>query len=110
VDRHLRLLNHDALSEIIKHFGFASKVVSFFSDYLTNRKTKYAIKGRTSALYDSDVGVVQGSALSPILSALYIAPIFHLLDKYIKDFDGSMYHFFVFLFFCFFFNPCTIQL
>jgi hypothetical protein len=85
-------LNHEALSEIIKHFGFASKVVSFFSDYLTNRKTKYAINGETSTLYDSDVGVVQGSALSPILSALYIAPIFHLLDKYIRDFDKSMYH------------------
>jgi hypothetical protein len=50
-------LNHEALTKIIKHFGFASKVVSFFSDYLTNRKTKYAINGETSALYDSDVGV-----------------------------------------------------
>jgi hypothetical protein len=54
-------LNHKALSEIIQHFGFSSKVVSFFSDYLTNRKTKYAINGEISALYDSDVGVVQGS-------------------------------------------------
>jgi hypothetical protein len=85
-------LNHFALSKIIEHFGFASKVVSFFSDYLQNRKTQYAINGETSPLYDSNVGVGQGSALSPILSALYIAPIFHLLDKWIMDFDESMYH------------------
>jgi hypothetical protein len=85
-------LNHFALSKIIEYFGFVSKVVSFFSDYLTNGKTQYAINGETSSLYDSNVGVGQGSALSPILSALYIAPIFHLLDKWIMDFDESMYH------------------
>jgi hypothetical protein len=37
-----------------------------------------------SALYPCSVGVGQGSALSPILSALYISPIFHLLDYWIK--------------------------
>jgi hypothetical protein len=85
-------LNHNVLSEIIKHFGFSSKVVSFFSDYLTKRKRKYTIKGEISPFYDSDVGVGQGSVLSPILSALYIAPVFHLLDKWNTDEDESMYH------------------
>jgi retron-type reverse transcriptase len=85
-------LNHNVLSEIIKHLGLSSKVVPFFSDYLTKRKTKYAIKGEISPFYNSDVGVGQGSALSPILSALYIAPVFHLLDKWNTDEDESMYH------------------
>ncbi|KAF7761148.1 hypothetical protein Agabi119p4_10557 [Agaricus bisporus var. burnettii] len=58
-------LNHNVLSKIFKHFGFSASVASFFSDY--------------------NVGVGQGSALLPILSALYIAPCFHLLDKWVKD-------------------------
>ncbi|KAF7779125.1 hypothetical protein Agabi119p4_3470 [Agaricus bisporus var. burnettii] len=78
-------LNHNVLSKIFKHFGFSASVVSFFSDYLVGRKTQYSIDNITSPLFDSNVGVGQGSALSPILSALYIAPCFHLLHKWVKD-------------------------
>ena len=31
-----------------------------------------------------DIGVGQGSALSPILSALYILSVFHILEKHLK--------------------------
>ena len=31
-----------------------------------------------------DIGVGQGLALSPILSALYISPVFHILEKCLK--------------------------
>jgi len=33
------------------------------------------------------MGVVQGSALSPILSALYLALFLHILEKYLKNLD-----------------------
>ena len=31
-----------------------------------------------------DIGVGQGSALTPILSDLYISPVFHILEKCLK--------------------------
>ena len=38
-----------------------------------------------SPSYHADVGIGQGSVLSPILSALYIAPIFHIFEKKVKN-------------------------
>jgi hypothetical protein len=82
-------LNHEILCKILDHFGYPRELVSFFSEYLVNRYTAYAINGDTSSLYPCSVGVGQGSALSPILSALYISPIFHLLDYWIKFNDSN---------------------
>jgi retron-type reverse transcriptase len=73
-------LNHDVLLSIFDCFGFDDCVINFFSNYLVDRKTQYVINGEVSEPYDCMVGVGQGSALSPILSALYIAPIFHMMD------------------------------
>ena len=36
-------------------------------------------------LFNIDVGVEQGSVLSPILSAFYISPIFHIFEKRSKN-------------------------
>ena len=38
-----------------------------------------------SSLYNVDVGIGQGSALSPILSALYISLIFYILENHLKN-------------------------
>ena len=34
--------------------------------------------------FDINVGIGQGSALSPILSALYLSPVFYSLEKCLK--------------------------
>jgi retron-type reverse transcriptase len=73
-------LNHNMLIAILRAQGFAPLLLNFFSDYLTGRKTEYLWKGERSPLFDSNVGVGQGSALSPILSALYMAPVLRLFD------------------------------
>jgi retron-type reverse transcriptase len=78
-------LNHNVLIFILDRFGFNDKVVQFFSNYLVDRKTKYSVNGDCSDMYDSNVGVGQGSVLSPILSTLYIAPIFHMLNLWIAN-------------------------
>jgi hypothetical protein len=78
-------LNHNVLISILDRFGFNTKVVQFFSNYLVDRKTKYSVNGDCSDMYDSNVGVGQGSVLSPILSTLYIAPIFHMLNLWIMN-------------------------
>ena len=81
------LLNHHLLSAILGEAGFDSKVVSFISNYLVNRKTSYFWNNFSSYLYDINIGVDQGSALSPILSALYLSPFLHILEKRLKTLD-----------------------
>jgi len=80
-------LNHHLLSAILGKAGFDSKVVSFISNYLVNRKMSYFWNNFSSYLYDINMGVDQGSALSPILSALYLSPFLHILEKRSKTLD-----------------------
>jgi len=57
----------------------------FFSNYLINRKTKYLWNNFSSSLCNIDIRVGQGLAISPILSALYLSPIFHIFEKHLKN-------------------------
>jgi hypothetical protein len=68
-------INHDVLLSILDKQGFAPEVVAFFRSYLVDRFTRYAWDNELSPEFPSSVGVVQGSALSPILSALCLAPL-----------------------------------
>ena len=36
-------------------------------------------------MFEVNVGVGQGSALSPILSALYLTPFLYILEKHLKN-------------------------
>ena len=65
--------------------GFDSKVVHFLSNYLVSRKTWYFWNNFSSSLFNVDVRVGQGSALSSILSALYFAPVLYILEKRLKS-------------------------
>jgi len=38
-----------------------------------------------SSFFEVDIGIEQGSALSSILSALYLLPVFHIFEKHIKN-------------------------
>jgi len=77
-------LNHHFLALILRKAGFESRVVNFFLNYLVNRKTKYFWNNFSSSLFDINVGVGQGLALSPILSALYLSLFLHILEKHSK--------------------------
>ena len=78
-------LNHRLLTSILYRAGFDLKVVNFFSDYLVNKKTKYIWNNFSSSSFDVNVGVGQGSALSPILSVLYLSLFLHILEKHLKN-------------------------
>jgi hypothetical protein len=71
-------LNHEVLLRIISLLGFPEVVGNFFRSYLVGRRTTYKWDSFTSGSYAADVGVGQGSALSPVVSALYLAPIIKL--------------------------------
>jgi len=62
-----------------------SIIVKFISSYLVNRKTQYVWNNFSSHFVDVNVGVGQDSVLSPILSALHLAPFLHILEKHLKN-------------------------
>ena len=78
-------LNHCLLPLILKKAGYDSKVVQFFSNYLVGRKMWYCWNNISSQFFNVDVGVEQDSTLSLILSALYISPVFHILENCLKN-------------------------
>jgi len=68
-------LNHSVITLLLDRMGFADVVVNFFVNYLVGRFTKLFWDNQLSEPFPAAVGVGQGSALSPILSALYLAPV-----------------------------------
>jgi len=79
------LLNHQLLSLIIKKAGFDQHISSFFADYLVNRKMNYSWSNFSSPTFNINVRVGQGSALSPILSTLYLSPFIYILENQLKN-------------------------
>ena len=67
------LLQHRVIITLLKHMGFMTRVCNFFADHLVGCSTWYTWAGKLSPPFETSVGVGQGSALSPILSALYLA-------------------------------------
>jgi len=60
------------------------RVFIFFKNYLVGRKTKYIWNNFISPSFDINIGVGQGSALLPILLALYLSLVFYSLEKCLK--------------------------
>ena len=79
------LLNHQLLSLIIKKVGFDQYISFFFANYLVNRKTNYSWNNFSSSTFNINIGVGQGSVLSPILSALYLSLFFYILENQLKN-------------------------
>ena len=77
-------LNHQLLPLILDKAGLNHKISIFFKNYLVGRKTKYLWNDFISPLFNVNIGVRQGSALSPILSALYLSPVFLSLENHLK--------------------------
>lgn len=77
-------LNHYLLPLIFKKVEFDLKVSSFFWNYLVGKKTKYFWNNSFSSFFKVDIGVGQELALFPILFALYLAPILHILENWLK--------------------------
>jgi len=78
-------LNHQLLPLIPIKVSFDPKVLSFFWDYLVSRKTRYFWNNFSSLSFNINVGVGQESALSPILLTLYLSPLFHIFEKWLKN-------------------------
>ena len=71
-------LNYAMLLAILQIQGFLSIMTKFFASYLVDQFTAYMWGSFCSGPRQADIGVGQGSALSPVLSALYIALVIKL--------------------------------
>ena len=78
-------LNHHLLVLILEKAGLDPRVTNFFANYLVRRSTKYLWNNFISPSFMVNVGVGQGSALSPILSTLYLSPLIYILEKRFKN-------------------------
>ena len=67
--------------------GLNTQVVNFFSNYLIDKKTNYLWNSFSSPIFNIDVGVGQGLALSPILLALYLSSFLFISQD--KSFEMS---------------------
>jgi len=68
--------------------SFNSQFSFFFSDYLTNKQMQYMWNSFFSSFFKANIGIEQDSVLSPILSVIYIAPIFHFCESNTNIFCG----------------------
>ncbi|CAA7268141.1 unnamed protein product [Cyclocybe aegerita] len=75
-------INHEMFMAVLRKQGFSPVLVEFFASYLVGRSTVYCWNTFQSDSRSADVGVRQGSALSPVISGLFIAPVMKLF--YIK--------------------------
>ena len=74
-------LNHKLLVLILEKASLDSRVTTFFANYLVKRSTSYMWNGFSSPMYDVNIGVGHGSALSPIHSSLYLSPFLYILEN-----------------------------
>jgi len=79
------LLNHCLFTLIMKKAGFDNCIVSFFANYLVDRKTNYFWNNFMSLIFNINVGVGQSSVLLPILSAFYLLSFIYILENYLKN-------------------------
>ena len=77
-------LNHQLLPLILDKTDLNYKISTFFKNYLVGRKTKYLWNDFVSPSFNINIGVGQGSMLSPILSALYLPLVFLSLENCLK--------------------------
>ena len=80
-------LNHCLFTLILEKAGLEPRVSSFFANYLVKRKTNYVWNDLLSPDFEINIGVDQGSALSPILSALYLTLFLYILEKCLKNLE-----------------------
>ena len=77
-------LNYQLFSLIMDKAEINRKVSTFLKNYLVGRKIKYLWNNFQSPFCNIDVSIGQRLVLSPILSALYLSSIFHILEKCLK--------------------------
>ena len=83
------LVNTNLLIKRLKVMGFPSDLINLIREWLVGRSFYVQVGEDHSAMFDSDVGTIQGSILGPILYALFISPLFDLTQ--LTNFADDVY-------------------
>ena len=78
-------LNCHLLTRILQKSDLDIHIVNFFANYLVDRKTNYLWNNFSFPTFEVNVGVSQGSALFPILLALYLSTFLYILENHLKN-------------------------
>ena len=73
-------LNHELLLAKLHAYGFARSVLKLLDIHLSNRRQRVKIYGSYSTWRETNLGVIQGSVLGPLLFNIYIADIVCLIS------------------------------
>ena len=74
------LVNIELLVKRLRIMGMPNDLIKLIREWLVGRTFYVQVGDDTSALFDSDIGTIQGSVLGPILYALFVSPLFDLAD------------------------------
>ena len=85
ISQFFSFLNHRLLVLILEKAGLSPKVTNFFANYLVQRSTKYLWNDLSSLPFEVNIEVSQGSALSSILSTLYLSPLIYIMENRFKN-------------------------
>ena len=66
-------------------FSIHSKVLEWYSSYLSERSQRILFDGVKSDSFDVRCGVPQGSCLGPLLFIMYISELFEIVQAHLPD-------------------------
>ena len=72
-------IDHNILIKKLLRYGFDTKRINCFSDYLNDRKQCVCVGDRSSETLNIEKGIAQGSVLGPTLFSIYINDIIQYL-------------------------------
>ena len=75
------------ISRLHRMHGFGGQVLDLIQSYLSKCSSFTKWKGSTSECNTIDIGVLQGSSLSPLLFSLYVVPLATRIQSF-----GMKYH------------------
>ena len=80
-------VSHDGILHKLKFHGISGQIFGFISSFLSSRRLRLVLDGKSSQEYQVNAGVLQGSILGPALFLLYIndLPVIRNIAIYADD-------------------------
>ena len=76
---------HAGLLHKLKSYGISDQIFGLISSFLSNRRLRVVLDGKSSQEYPVNVGVPQGSILGPTLFLLYIMTFLMMLSVILQS-------------------------
>lgn len=71
-------VHHDRLVEVLRLAGFPQEIRAWVRSFVSSRQVSIRVNGTNTEPSTCSIGIPQGSPLSPILAALYTAPVIEI--------------------------------